>query len=342
MSAAQEIITSAEVADIKAKRVSLVEKFAGKYGLDPRKMMATLKATAFKGDVSDEQMAALLVVADAHNLNPWLKEIYAFPSRNGIVPMVSVDGWARIINEHPSFDGMEFEQDDEKCTCKMYRKDRTHPVAVTEYLAECRRGTDPWNTHPKRMLRHKAMIQCARVAFSFAGIYDPDEAERIVAAEEVDVTPPKPELKVLEDGKVEYQNADGSKFEKPKKVGPVKLRKIIEGLLAAVAAKDGKALWAIVNENEMTKDIDTARHIWSELRSWESRAIHELMDATKQYKDGLDIGAWAVGALQGADTADALLATWRLVQDAYAENDVEVPADVETVFQDRKQTLAVP
>jgi hypothetical protein len=30
------------------------------------------------------------------------------------------------------------------------------------------------------MLRHKAMIQCARLAFSFVGIYDQDEAERIV------------------------------------------------------------------------------------------------------------------------------------------------------------------
>ncbi|EIP6782236.1 hypothetical protein LTE40_000211, partial [Escherichia coli] len=29
-------------------------------------------------------------------------------------------------------------------------------------------------------LRHKAMIQCARLAFGFAGIYDKDEAERIV------------------------------------------------------------------------------------------------------------------------------------------------------------------
>ncbi|EEW4602325.1 phage recombination protein Bet, partial [Escherichia coli] len=35
-------------------------------------------------------------------------------------------------------------------------------------------------SHPKRMLRHKAMIQCARLAFGFAGIYDNDEAERIV------------------------------------------------------------------------------------------------------------------------------------------------------------------
>jgi hypothetical protein len=29
------------------------------------------------------------------------------------------------------------------------------------------------------MLRHKALIQCARLAFGFAGIYDEDEATRI-------------------------------------------------------------------------------------------------------------------------------------------------------------------
>jgi hypothetical protein len=32
------------------------------------------------------------------------------------------------------------------------------------------------------MLRHKAMIQCARIAFGFGGIYDQDEAERIIEA----------------------------------------------------------------------------------------------------------------------------------------------------------------
>jgi hypothetical protein len=30
------------------------------------------------------------------------------------------------------------------------------------------------------MLRHKALIQCARLAFGYGGIYDQDEAERII------------------------------------------------------------------------------------------------------------------------------------------------------------------
>lgn len=173
--------------------IKQANKLAGTFGIpESGDLVQVLKATAFKGQVSDAQMSALLIVANQYGLNPWTKEIYAFPDRNnGIVPVVGVDGWSRIINSHAQFDGMDFEQDDESCTCVIYRKDRNHPVRVTEYLVECKRpNAPPWQSHPKRMLRHKAMIQCARLAFGYVGIFDQDEAERII---EVDITPqPKP------------------------------------------------------------------------------------------------------------------------------------------------------
>ena len=162
--------------------VSLTQKLATTLNMgDGTGLIETLKATAFKGQVSDAQMTALMVVANQYALNPWTKEIYAFPDKNnGIVPVVGVDGWSRIINSHPQFDGIEFEQDEQSCTCIIFRKDRNRPIKVTEWMAECKRGTGPWQSHPKRMLRHKAMIQCARLAFGYGGIYDQDEAERIV------------------------------------------------------------------------------------------------------------------------------------------------------------------
>lgn len=162
--------------------VKQVNQLAESFGIPESDDLTTvLKATAFKGNVSDAQMSALLIVAQNYGLNPWTKEIYAFPDQNnGIVPVVGVDGWSRIINTHPQFDGMDFEQDDESCTCIIYRKDRSHPVKVTEYLSECKRPVKPWQSHPKRMLRHKALIQCARLAFGYVGIFDLDEAERIM------------------------------------------------------------------------------------------------------------------------------------------------------------------
>lgn len=179
------------------QRRSLIVTMAERYGVEANRMLDTLKATAFKSEkaISNEQMMALLIVANEFKLNPFTRELYAFPdSKNGIVPVVSVDGWARIINEHPAFDGMEFDlaADMGHCTCTIHRKDRGHPTRVTEYLAECKRNTAPWSTHPRRMLRHKAMIQAARLAFGFAGIYDPDEAARIVKAGGIEVLEQQP------------------------------------------------------------------------------------------------------------------------------------------------------
>ena len=157
-----------------------INQLADSFGLpQSEELYKVLKSTAFKGEVSDAQLSALLIVANQYGLNPWTKEIYAFPDKGAIVPVVGVDGWTRIINSNPQFDGMDFEQTPESCTCIIHRKDRSHPTKVTEWMAECSRGSGPWVSHPYRMLRHKAMIQCARLAFGFAGIYEQDEAERI-------------------------------------------------------------------------------------------------------------------------------------------------------------------
>lgn len=174
-----------------APRKSLVEKFGARYSIEPDRLLAALKATAFHTgkEVTHEQMLALLVVADQYRLNPFTKELYAFPDekRGGIVPVVSVDGWIRIINERPELGSIEFEYapddaDDAWISCTIRRKDRDKPLTVREYMSECRRETGPWKSHPRRMLRHKTLIQAARIAFGFAGIYDPDEAERIANA----------------------------------------------------------------------------------------------------------------------------------------------------------------
>ena len=54
-------------------RAGLITKFASRFGVEPAKLLSTLKQTAFRqkeGEVSNEQMMALLIVADQYNLNP--------------------------------------------------------------------------------------------------------------------------------------------------------------------------------------------------------------------------------------------------------------------------------
>lgn len=187
------------------RSTGLVAQFAAKYSIDADKMLETLKQTAFKqrppkggGEakiVSNEQMMALLVIAKEYGLNPFTREIYAFPSENGIVPIIGFDGWVRLINLRPELDYMEVrtapdgtEQDDYFVEVEIKRKDRSRPTIVREYLKECFRDTAPWNDMPKRMTRHKAIIQCGRIAFGYAGVYDPDDAERVYA-NAIDITP---------------------------------------------------------------------------------------------------------------------------------------------------------
>ena len=172
---------------------SALAVMAGKYNVEPAKLLETLKNTVFRG-ASNDELLALVVVSNEYGLNPLTKEIYAFPAKGGgIVPVVSIDGWLRMMNDHPQFDGIdyEFEHDEQgkliSCTSIIHRKDRAHPTRVTEYLAECRRNTEPWKME-RRMLRHKATIQGARVAFGFSGITDEDEAAATPGLER-DVTP---------------------------------------------------------------------------------------------------------------------------------------------------------
>lgn len=169
------------------ERRSVLVSLAAKFSMEPAAFEQTLRATVFPKDGSREQFAAFLVVANEYGLNPLTKEIYAFPTqRGGVQPIVSIDGWCNLMNSHPSFNGVEFDdhvsQDGKTVTAitaKIWRKDREKPIVATEYMAECARNTEPWQKWPRRMLRHKALIQCARYAFGFAGIVDPDEAERM-------------------------------------------------------------------------------------------------------------------------------------------------------------------
>ena len=155
---------------------------AERYGIQPDRLQPALeKLWSVK---EREILVSLCIVANQYGLNPFTREIYAFTDKGGkVVPVVGVDGWIRIINEHPMFDGLETTtaSDGESVTCTIWRKDRTRPITVTEYMRECKRNTDPWSKCPLRMLRHRAIIQCARVAFGFTGIYEQDEAETFAA-----------------------------------------------------------------------------------------------------------------------------------------------------------------
>lgn len=206
----QEIVTQ--------QKKSILLTMASEYGMEPDAFEATVRATCSPSgrdgvkQLTREEFAAFLLVAKQYDLNPLTKEIYAYPKKGGgIVPVVSVDGWINLINSQPMCDGWDMAADlDAKgqlvsYTCKMFRKDRSHPAVITEYLSECVRDTEPWKMK-HRMLRHKTLIQAGRYTFGFAGIYDEDEGDRIAEARDITpkrVAPPPPPATVIEPPKEE-------------------------------------------------------------------------------------------------------------------------------------------
>jgi phage recombination protein Bet len=181
--ASQQRAIAAREAQVAAPRPrNALEAMSSRLEVSPGALKETLMRTVFSTCRNDSEFIALVIVSNTYGLNPLLKEIYAFPAKGGgVVPMVSVDGWIKLMHSHPAYDSIEFEDiaDDKgviyAIEATIYRTDKSRPTKIIEYLDECRRNTDPWKQSPSRMLRHRALIQCARVAFGFSGLSAPEE-----------------------------------------------------------------------------------------------------------------------------------------------------------------------
>ena len=250
--------------EIAKTKKTAIEAMAARLQVSTAQLEKTLKATAFKECRTNEEFIAAVLVANTYQLNPLLNEIYAFPSKKGgITPIVSIDGFIHLMNAQKDHDGCELienrnkdgqknasKTDVDSITAKIYTKGRTFPTVVTEYMGECFDGQKgPWQRWPIRMLRHKALIQCARIAYGFSGIYDPDEGDRIASA--VSDTPliemplPKREVAPVKEGSLagveasqpEPSSADGMSQEEKDEIEKREAEEAQEALNKRKAAR---------------------------------------------------------------------------------------------------------
>jgi hypothetical protein len=127
-------------------------------------------------------MLNLLTHAKRYGLNPILGEIACdYSDELGWQVYIPIDGWVTLILREPNFQGMIFTQAEKEeqevpiwIECTIYRSDRVVPMTVREYLSEVKTNHPAWQQIPRRMLRYKALQQCARLAF---GIIVPELSE---------------------------------------------------------------------------------------------------------------------------------------------------------------------
>ena len=165
----------------------VLTRFAEVCGVNEAQARQVLAETLMPKASAAEQLA-FIAVCGQYQLNPLQKEIYAFPSKGKVVPIVGVDGWLAIANRHPAHEALETEEIREggdlvAVKALVWKKGSQRPTTATEYLSECKRTTEPWTKWPTRMLTNNAMIQAIRRAYAVAGIMEPDEAERMGAEE---------------------------------------------------------------------------------------------------------------------------------------------------------------
>ena len=144
--------------------------------------MQQLVSTAFASLPFWQQtdVERLLWLADRLGLDPLAKELIAVESEEtfpkAIAFMITLDGWVKLLHRHPRFKGMAFEEGplDEQgyplwMSCTLYWDGFTCPWVVKEWAQEHRSLHELWLRYPRRMLRHKALIQCARLALGVGG-----------------------------------------------------------------------------------------------------------------------------------------------------------------------------
>lgn len=124
----------------------------------------------------EEVLKVILRTALRFKLNPLVGQIDWELNLDGSYEVyIPIDGWIAMIHREPSFKGLSFSQATETelgiplwMECSIYRADLIQPITVREYYAELKTDHPMWTQMPRRMLRHKTLQQCARLAFGIS------------------------------------------------------------------------------------------------------------------------------------------------------------------------------
>lgn len=171
--------SAASIAQSIAQSISLfnglIDKELGRaaagLGIDEAELKAWIDLQI---EVPAKTILTLLRSMQSLHLDPLCEEIGFTQYDDGRWQVfITIEGCSKLLNQHPQFNGLVFTQADtlidgvpEWMECSIYRKDREVPTTVREYLAEVKGETSIWQKMPRRMLRHRALQQCVRLAIA--------------------------------------------------------------------------------------------------------------------------------------------------------------------------------
>ena len=141
--------------------------------------------------VSDKEVFMFMKLCQAQGLNPFVKEAYLIKySSSPATMVVGKETFLKRAEANGEFDGYDITDEGEipeySVSCKVFRKNLTHPITVSvdykEYVGTDSRGNvnRMWKGKPKTMLRKVALMQALREAFPIAlgGLYEESELDQ--------------------------------------------------------------------------------------------------------------------------------------------------------------------
>jgi len=170
-SASSEVSISQSIALFNGLIDKELGRAAAGLGIDEGELKAWVD---LQMEVPSKTILNLLRLMQSLHLDPLCEEIGFTQFEDGQWQVfITIEGCSKLLNQHPQFNGLVFTQADtlidgvpEWIECAIYRKDRTVPTTVREYLTEVRGENSIWQKMPRRMLRHRALQQCVRLAIA--------------------------------------------------------------------------------------------------------------------------------------------------------------------------------
>jgi hypothetical protein len=141
--------------------------------LDPEELQLWLDQHL---DVPLYPQVQLLRLANKYQLDPLSDEIALLENQDQTYrPFITIDGWSKLMNDHPQYAGMSLRDSTDLLDgipiwieCTIYRNDRILPIVIKEYYEEVKTDHPSWQQMPRRMLRHRVIQQCARLALGIS------------------------------------------------------------------------------------------------------------------------------------------------------------------------------
>jgi phage recombination protein Bet len=180
--------------------------------------VALVKRTVAK-DATNDELKMFMHLSGKYNLDPFAKEIWFLKMGGTPTITTSRDGYLKIANEHPAFDGLAsdvvYAKDSFSKTPEgvnhtygvgergailgayalIFRKDRKFPIYVFAPMKDYQKPSNIWKTYPHAMILKVAEAMALKRAFSLSGLVTVEELGTPDTKETVDAqfTPVQPE-----------------------------------------------------------------------------------------------------------------------------------------------------